>query len=71
MRVPDIEIISEVFVHSAVTTKLTLGGRSGVGDVPSVCGDILFEVLGTRLTGGWIDVTVFDVGTVNLLPAES
>jgi len=71
MRIPDVEIVVEKFVRRAVLAKLTLRSRAGVGDVPSVCGDIHPEVLGTRLTRRRIDRSVLDARTFDLLSTEN
>jgi len=71
VRISDVEIIAEKFIRRAVRTKLALGGRAGVRDVSSVGGDVLSEVLGTRLTRGWIDIRVLDTGTLDRLSTNS
>jgi len=71
LRILDIEVVAEIFVRRPIATKLALGGRNRVREVSSVGGDVPFEVSGARLAGGWINITVLDVRTVDLLSAES
>jgi hypothetical protein len=61
MRILDIEVVVEIFIRRAIATKLALRDRGGVRDVSSVGGDVRSEVLGTCLTGRWINMTVLDI----------
>ena len=70
MGIPDIEVVVEVFIRRAIATELALRSRAGVQDISSVGGDVPSEVLGTRLTRGWINISVLDIGTVDLLSTE-
>ena len=71
VRILNIEVVLEILVRRAKATKLALRGRAGVRDVSSVGGDVPSEVLRTSLARRWIDVTVLDVGTIDLLSTES
>jgi hypothetical protein len=71
MRILDIEIVVEIFVRRAIATKLALRGRAGVRDVSSVGGDVPSEVLGTRLTRRWIDISVLDAEQSTCCPPRA
>jgi len=71
MRILDIEVVTEKFVRRAIGAKLALRGGSGVRDVSSFGGDVPSKILGTRLTRRWIDMTVLDIRTADLLSTES
>lgn len=70
MGIPDIEVVVEIFIRRAIATELALRSRAGVQDISSVGRDVPSEVLGTRLTRGWINISVLDIGTVDLLSTE-